>query len=313
MCIPAIYGVAAYGTFGTLDDRDVSKENEVPIPYLPRSLDGMTIVQLSDIHVGPYIRRRELQRLVSVTNDLRPDVIVLTGDIIDRSLGALPDMVAGLTGFRANIGTFAVLGNHDISTDRYSYTDEHRGGVNIAQALESIGIRTLRNSVAHLGAPEAPASERLALMGLDWPAYTSGGNFYSYQQTLTQRTLAQMAEEAGPETPRVLLAHHPDTFTDVRPHTIGLTLAGHTHGGGQVILADVNGVPLGIGMFRFKYLSGLYQDHGLSLYVNRGIGYLGIPIRINCPPEVSRFKLVSPREVSTPVPPEVGPPERART
>ena len=137
-------------------------------------------------------------------------------------------------------------------------------------------------------------------MGLDWPSYNGGRNFFNYQPTLTQQMLSRMAADAGPETPRVLLAHHPDTFTDVHPHAIGLTLAGHTHGGGQVVLGDVSGVPIGIGMFRFKYLSGLYQEGGASLYVNRGIGYLGIPIRINCAPEISRFKLVCPKEVSAP-------------
>ena len=81
--------------------------------------------------------------------------------------------------------------------------------------------------------------------------------------------LSRMAEAAGPETPRVLLAHHPDTFTDVHAHSIGLTLAGQTHGGGQGILADMDGTPIGIGMFRFKYLSGLYREGGSSLYVNR--------------------------------------------
>jgi len=302
MVVPAIYGVAAYGVYGTLDDLDVSKEYAVPIPYLPRSLDGITIAQLSDLHVGPYIRERELRELVHVTNQLRPDIVVITGDILDRSLDSLPDTVKGLAGLQAPLGVFAVLGNHDISTDRYSFTEEHRGGVNIVKGVESIGIRTLRNEVAHLGSGQ----DRLALLGLDWPRYTSGGSFYNYQQTRTQRILAQMAEEAGAETPRVLLAHHPDTFTDVHGHDVGLTLAGHTHGGGQVVLGEWGGAPVGIGMFRFKYLSGLYQERGHSLYVNRGIGYLGIPIRINCPPEISRFKLVCPTEVSTPAHPSIG-------
>jgi predicted MPP superfamily phosphohydrolase len=101
-----------------------------------------------------------------------------------------------------------------------------------------------------------------------------------------------MAEQVEKERPKVLLAHHPDTFEDAIPFGVGLTLAGHTHGGGQVLFGHWNGVPLGIGLIRFKYLSGLYQDQGRSLYVNRGIGYLGIPIRINCPPEISRFRLV---------------------
>ena len=300
--VPAIYGVSAYGVFGTLDDLDISPEHEIPMPHLPRSMSGMTVVQLSDLHVGPYIRERELQHLVSVTNQLQPDVVVITGDIIDRSLDSLPDTVAGLRGLKASLGVFAVLGNHDISSDRYSYTDEHRGGVNIAEGIESVGIRTLRNEVVHLGSGQ----DRVALMGLDWPSYRRGRDFYNYQETRTQRLLARMAQEAGPETARVLLAHHPDTFMDVQKHQVGLTLAGHTHGGGQVILADLSGIPIGIGMFRFKYLSGLYREQGCSLYVNRGIGYLGIPIRINCPPEISRFKLVNPTEISTPARPSFG-------
>jgi predicted MPP superfamily phosphohydrolase len=299
MLIPGIYGVAAYGVYGTLDDLDVSKEHVIPIPYLPPSLEGLTIVQLSDLHVGPYIRERELRHLVSLTNQLRPDLVVITGDILDRSLESLPETVRGLSGIQAELGVYAVLGNHDISTDRYSYEGPHRGGVNIVKGIESIGIRTLRNEVVHLGS----GSDRLALMGLDWPRYDGGRNFFNYQQTLTQQMLDQMDEQAGPETPRVLLAHHPDTFTDVLPHRIGLTLAGHTHGGGQVILGAVDGVPIGIGVLRFKYLSGLYQEKDCSLYVNRGIGYLGIPIRINCPPEISRFKLIRPPEVSPARPP----------
>ena len=302
MLIPGVYGVAAYGVYGTFDDLDISKEHEVPIPYLPRSLEGIRIVQLSDLHVGPYIRERELRHLVSLTNQLRPDLVVITGDILDRSLESLPDTLHGLSGIQADLGVFAVLGNHDISSDRYSYSGPHRGGVKIVQGLESIGVRTLRNEVVHLGS----GADRLALLGLDWPTFDGSRNFYNYQQTRTQQLLNLLEEQAGPETPRVLLAHHPDTFTDVLPHRIGLTLAGHTHGGGQVILGIVDGVPIGLGVLRFKYLSGLYQEKDCSLYVNRGIGYLGIPIRINCPPEISRFKLVCPPEVSTPVRPSSG-------
>jgi predicted MPP superfamily phosphohydrolase len=198
-------------------------------------------------------------------------------------------MVRGLARIKSPLGVFAVLGNHDISTDRYSYSTHHKGGINIAQGLESIGIRALRNEVVHLGSRQ----DRVALLGLDWLSYGPGSsNFFTYQQALTQQQLRRLAAEAGPETPCILLAHHPDTFTDALPYEIGLTLAGHTHGGGQVILGSVDKVPIGLGMFRYKYLSGLYQEQSCSLYVNRGIGYLGIPIRINCPPEISRFKLV---------------------
>ncbi|MBI4465033.1 MAG: metallophosphoesterase [Acidobacteria bacterium] len=289
--LPALYGVSLYGVYGSLDEIDVSDERSIPISRLPRSLEGLTIVQLSDLHVGPYIREKELQHAVSLVNGLHPDLVVITGDILDRHLDSLPEAVRGLRGIRSPLGVFTVLGNHDIYSDPYSFTREHRGGVRIVQGLESVGIRTLRNEVVQLGSGQ----DRLELLGLDWLSSSpSGRNFYRYQPVATRQQLRKMAEEAHGETPKVLLAHHPDTFTDAIPFGIDLTLAGHTHGGGQVVLGYWDGVPIGLALLRFKYLSGLYQENGCSLYVNRGLGYLGIPIRINCSPEISRFKLVRP-------------------
>jgi len=288
LLIPAIYGMAAVKAYGSMHDIEISDEIAVPVPHLPRALDGLRIVQLSDLHVGPYLRERELRHIVSLTNGLHPDLVAITGDQIDRSLAHLPDAVRGLTGLQAPLGAFAILGNHDISSDRYSFTEGHRGGVKIAEGFDSAGIRTLRNEVVHIG----EGAERLALWGLDWLSNPGDRNFYSYREEETRRQLEQMAGQTGPETPSVLLAHHPDTFDEAARLGVGLTLAGHTHGGGQVVLANVNGMPIGISTLRFKYLSGYYQQQGCSLYVNRGIGYLGIPIRINCPPEISRFKLV---------------------
>ena len=288
LLVPAIYGVAAYGTYGSIGDLDISDERAILMRNLPRSLDGLRIIQISDLHVGPYIRDKELRGLVSELNALRPDLVVITGDILDWSLSSLPDAVSGLRGIQSSLGTFAVLGNHDIYADQYSYTQEHRGGVEIVKGLQSIGIRTLRNEVIEVG--EGP--DQLALLGLDWLSPNpSSPNFYRYQQAETRRLLRRMSEQIAAERPKILLAHHPDTFDDAVPYGIDLTLSGHTHGGGQVLFGYWNGVPLGIGLMRFKYLSGLYQEQGRSLYVNRGIGYLGVPIRINCPPEISSFRL----------------------
>ena len=289
MLIPGLYGAALYGVYGKLDEIEISDEVPISVANLPGSLEGLTVVQLSDIHVGPYIREKEVQQAVRLVNGLHPDLVVITGDILDRHLDSLPDAVRGLSGIRSTLGVFTVLGNHDIYSDPYSFTRQHRGGVKIVQGLESIGIRTLRNEVELLGTGQ----DRLALMGLDWlTSNPSSNNFYRYRETETRQQLRQMVEQAGQETPKLLLAHHPDTFSDAIPFGIDLTLSGHTHGGGQVVLGYVDGVPIGVGMFRFKYLSGLYQEKGCSLYVNRGLGYLGIPIRINCSPEISRFQLV---------------------
>lgn len=287
LLVGAIYSIASYGVYSSMDEIDVSRELSIPIPNLPRSLEGMTIVQFSDIHVGPYIRERELRHIVHLTNELKPDLIAVTGDVLDRQLNSLPAAVEGLRGLRAPLGVFAVLGNHDYYADRFS-SSRYRGGVRIQAGLEAIGIRTLRNEVVELGS----GRERLALMGLDWLTTSpTDRSFYSYKPASTRRQLQRMLDQIEPGTPKVLLAHHPDTFQDVPPE-IGLTLSGHTHGGGQVILGHVDNTPIGIATLRFKYLSGLYTRSGSSLYVNRGIGYLGLPIRINCSPEISRFKLV---------------------
>jgi predicted MPP superfamily phosphohydrolase len=295
LAVPALFGAVAYDSYSGITDLEISPEQAIPIPGLPRALDGMTIVQLTDLHVGPYIQEGELRHLVGIVNGLRPDLVVLTGDVIDRHLSQLPAAVKGLTGLKSTLGCFAVLGNHDISSDRYSYDRQFRGGVQIADGLNSAGIRTLRNESVYLGS----GADRIALLGLDWlTANRTGRSFFRYDQAGTRRVLQQISQQIEPGVPRILLAHHPDTFDDVHPFAIALTLAGHTHGGGQIVLAHWNGQPVGIASLRFKYQSGLYQANGSSLYVYRGIGYLGVPIRINCPPEISRFKLVRPSMAS---------------
>jgi predicted MPP superfamily phosphohydrolase len=294
LLVPAIYGASAYKLFDSFDQVDVSPELAIPMPHLPRSLEGLTIVQLSDLHVGPYIRRKELEYWVSLVNQLRPDLVVLTGDMIDRSLDSLPDAIDGLRGLRSSVGVLAVLGNHDVSSDRHSSRGELIGGETIAQGLKTIGIPTLRNEVTYLGSGE----DRLAVMGLDWVSRPGSRNFYRYRPVETRFQLARMSEQLPPETPAILLVHHPDTFTEVPSFRIGLTLAGHTHGGGQVVFFTRDGVPVGLFSSRFKYVSGLFQENGCSLYVNRGLGYLGVPVRVNCPPEISRFRLVRPQSAS---------------
>jgi len=309
LLVPAIFGTTAVQLYQGLDAVDIPPERAIPMPYLPRSLDGMTVVQLSDLHAGPYIRLKEMEHWVSLANQLHPDLVVLTGDIIDRSLDNLPEALAALHGLRATLGIVAILGNHDITSDRSSPTSDFVGGHTIAQGLESIGIRVLRNQVTTIGSSPDQTQDRLAVIGLDWmvtngvsttsgpPTPATGRSFFRYQPAVTREHLSQLAQQIPPETPTLLLAHHPDTFIEVPDFGFGLTLSGHTHGGGQVVFFTWNGAPVGISSAQFKYVSGFFQEKGCSLYVNRGLGYFGIPIRINCPPEISRFRLFRPHTV----------------
>lgn len=289
LALPALYGVAAYGLHGALDDLEVSPELSIPIPYLPRALDGLRVVHLSDIHVGSYLRRRELQSLTERVNALRPDIIAITGDLIDRDMATLSDAVAGLRGLRASQGAYLVIGNHDIYTDPFSFNSRNRGAVRIADAMAEIGVNTLRDETVMIG----EGADQLAVMGMDWVVQRGSENLV-YDPVRTRAALDFIDGKLAAGTPKILLVHHPETFRECPDYEIGLTLAGHTHGGGQIVLGDFRGQPLGIAMMRFTFLRGLYRKGESSLYVSRGIGYLGLPIRVNCPPEISQFRLTRP-------------------
>lgn len=288
LLVPSTFCFTIYEVEKSLGDVDISPEVTVPIPGLPSALNGMRIVQLSDLHVGPYIRRKEVEHWVSLANDLHPDLVVITGDVIDRSLISLPDAVQGLRGLRADLGVMASMGNHDLSSDRGGARGEFAGGENIANAMREVGIRTLRNEAAYIGS----GNDRLAFLGLDWIARPDLRGFYSYHSELTRERLTRITAQVDEGGPKILLAHHPHSFIEAPNFDISLTLSGHTHGGGQVVFFTWDGAPVGLSSAQFRYVSGVYRERGCTLYVNRGLGYFGVPIRINCPPEISRFKLV---------------------
>lgn len=286
LSLPALFGVATYGLHGALDELQVSPELAIPIPHLPAALDGLRVVHLSDIHVGPYLRRQELEYLTGLVNALRPDIVAITGDLIDRDIDSLPDAVAGLRGLKASEGVFLVTGNHDIFSDPFSFNSRNRGAVRIAEAMAGIGVRTLRDETVMIG----DGAYQLAVMGMDWIVQRGVQNLY-YNSVRTREALEALNARLEPEVPKLLLVHHPETFRECPEHGIGLTLSGHTHGGGQIVLGDFRGQPVGITRLRYTYHRGLYRQGSSSLYVSRGIGYLGLPIRLNCPPEIAQFRL----------------------
>lgn len=286
LALPAMFGVATYGVHGALDQLQISPELPIAVPHLPRALDGLRIVHLSDIHVGPYLRQRELEGLVGLVNALRPHIIAITGDLIDRDIDSLPAAVAGLRGLKASHGIFMVTGNHDIYSDPFSFNARSRGAVRIADAVAEIGVKTLRDDLVMVG----EGADQLAVLGMDWIVQRGSQNLF-YDGQRTRAALDSLTGRLQPGTPKVLLVHHPETFRECPQHEIGLTLAGHTHGGGQIVLGDFRGQPIGITQLRFTYNRGLYTEGSSSLYVSRGIGYLGLPIRLNCPPEIAQFRL----------------------
>jgi predicted MPP superfamily phosphohydrolase len=269
--VEGVCGAAAFAAtgsmlgWGAVRGRHAFTLEEVPlrIPGLPRALDGYVIVQVSDVHAGVFVGARELDEGIAVVRRARPDLVVVTGDLVDYDPAYAPAAARKLADVPARDGVVAILGNHDY----YAGADE------VAAALHLAGVSVLRNA----GKIVRPGDGGFALLGVnDLAALRRGG-----AGPLLDQALANVPTDA----PRILLSHQPITV-DLWPGRVAAQLSGHTHGG-QI---NPGLSPLGLMM---KYLAGPYDVSGTMLYVNRGFGTVGAPSRIGAPPEVTRFVLVS--------------------
>jgi hypothetical protein len=280
----ALFAVFTKGVYGS-PDLEVSPTVRIPVRGLPAAFHGITITQLSDFHAGAFMREAEMARVVEVANGLRPELVVITGDILDASLDLLPETQRALSRLRAPLGVFGILGNHDYYADRRG--PGYPGCQWIVEGMRAAGVRMLRSRHARL----RQGRDELLIVGLDWTGMTRG-NPNIYSSAATRAALRRALDGYQGDAPRILLAHHPHAFNEAAEFQAALTLAGHTHGGGQVVVAEHNGRPLALGSAVFRYVKGLYQEGDRYLYVNRGLGFVALPIRINCPPEIARFQLV---------------------
>ncbi len=253
---------AAYSSGRAFGPAEIS-EVPVRLPRLPRTLDGLTIVQLTDVHVGPYIGRRFVERLVAQANALAPDLVVITGDLVDGNVATLGQAVSALGGLHARFGRYFVTGNHEYYSGVTPWT----------QFLEQIGIPVLRNR--HL--PIGDGGGTFDLVGVDdWSgARRRGGQGYDLKAALRGRDSDRAA---------VLLAHQPRNFEAAAPGGIGLQISGHTHGGQVFPMTMLVGLD-------FPYTRGLYRHQDSHLYVSRGCGFWGPPSRLGSPPEIAKLVL----------------------
>lgn len=251
------FGASIYGSLFGRHDYDVP-EVALRIPGLSPHLDGYRIVQLSDIHFGVYVGDAERRAAVELVRRARPDLVVLTGDLLDHDAAYAPQLgrlVRELEALRPRDGVTVIPGNHDY----YAGVDAVLG------ACRDGGARILRNDGRVL-------QDGIALVGVDdvW----SRRNGYG-----TGPDLAAALATVPADLPRVLLCHNPVFFEEARGQ-VALQLSGHTHGG-QVNLG-VRPADLVL-----PYVSGLYREEGSLLYVNRGFGTAGPPARVDARPEVT--------------------------
>jgi len=264
--------------YGAVSGRRDYAIEEVPVylPGLSRSLDGFSIVQLSDIHIGQFVGESELSTALDLVASARPDLIVLTGDLLDhdpRWAAELGRFVRRL-GPLAREGVVAVSGNHDF----------YAGIEQTLWALEAGGADVLRNRGRVIGDGRAG----FALLGVDdvqGPRFDAPGP----DLDAAVSSLPKLGGRAAPalDLPRVLLCHNPRFFEDAASR-VALQLSGHTHGG-QInpLLSPAEWV------LKHGWVAGLYEQGGSRLYVNRGFGTAGPPARIGAQPEVTRIVLTA--------------------
>ncbi|MGV2865959.1 metallophosphoesterase [Achromobacter sp. AGC39] len=264
------WGVAGLALAGTLvgfynaRSRARVVDVDVPIEGLPQDLDGFTIVQISDVHVGPTIKKRYVQAIVDGVNELLPDMVAITGDVVDGSVEHLSDQASPLGTLRSPYGVYLVTGNHEYYSGATAWIAEFR----------RMGLRVLLNEHAVIH----PSGLPVVVAGVtDY----SAGAFDPQQRSNPKAALAGAPPDA---CARILLAHQPRSAAAAQPLGYHLQLSGHTHGG--------QFFPWGFFVrFQQPYTAGLHRLGKMWVYTSRGTGYWGPPKRLGAPSEITRLRL----------------------
>src|SRR6266851_9022268 len=264
---------AAYGLLYGRLDVEVTRPR-IALARLPKAFEGFRIAQLSDFHISPFMTADEIRHCVSIADELKADLVALTGDYVADDPAAQGEVVQALAGLRAPYGVFGCLGNHQI----YTETED-----SITRLFAAVGIRILRQERALIQSH----GEVVNLIGVD---YQQRRFSRDHDGHLVDRYLEGSEKLVMPDMVNILLSHNPNSFGRAAGLGIDLTLAGHSHGR-QLAVSFIN---RGLTLVRPEtpYVSGWYEKPGSQLYVNRGIGTTGPPIRLGARPEITVLELV---------------------
>ena len=262
MALP--FAASGYGTFIGRDDFEV-RETELRVKGLSADLDGLRIVQISDIHYGPYLDRKDLRRVVGMANELRPQLTFITGDFITREGDPLQECLDEVAKLRADSGVWGCLGNHEEFAQCSNLTEKYGA---------EKGIQVLRQRAQGLQF----GAGKINLIGVDYQRQSRG-------------YLNGVAELVDASAFNVLLSHNPDVFPTAAAAGCDLTLSGHTHGG--QITVEIVEQTLNPGRFFTPFVVGEYRIGEKAAYVTRGVGTVNMPMRIGAMPEIATLVLRS--------------------
>ena len=254
--------VVGYGVFIERHNLRL-REQDIEVPGLHPDLNGLRLVQLTDIHLSPFLSIRELDRAIAMANETRAHLALVTGDLITSGEDPLELCLNHLTALRADAGIFGCMGNHEQYAGAESYVEQEGG---------RLGMRFLRKAAASLKFGNAT----LNLAGVDY-------------QHIRKPYLVGAEKLVQPGTLNVLMSHNPDVFPVAARQGYQVTIGGHTHGGQvrvEILRQDLN-----VARFFTPFVDGLYRDGPSSIFVSRGIGTIALPIRLGAPPEVALLRL----------------------
>jgi predicted MPP superfamily phosphohydrolase len=238
-------------------------ELSVSIPNLPKDLDGLRIVQITDIHLSEFLSEREFAQAIDMANEARAHLALVTGDLITRRGDPLDACLRQLGRLRADAGVLGCLGNHEVYAEVEDY---------VTAQGRRVGIEFLRNQSKLLRF----GSAAINFAGVDY-------------QKMHSRYLVGADRLVVPGALNVMLSHNPDVFRVAAAQGYHLTIAGHTHGGQvdfEILHQHIN-----VARYFTPYVRGLYRHENSSVYVSSGLGTIGVPVRIGVPPEISVLRL----------------------
>jgi predicted MPP superfamily phosphohydrolase len=254
--------VLGYGTFVQRFQLRL-REQDIGIPNLAEDLHGLRLVQLTDIHLSPFLTEKELERAIAMANEAKAHIALVTGDLISTADDPLDACLAQVAKLRAGAGIFGCHGNHEIYGDAEAYATGQGA---------RLGIRFLRRQAWRLRFGGATIN----IAGVDYQRF---GKPY----------LTGVESLIDPDSFNVLLSHNPDVFPVAARKGFDLILSGHTHGGQvrvEILRQDLN-----VARFFTPYVDGLYTQDGSRVFVSRGIGTIAMPARLGAPPEVALIRL----------------------
>ncbi len=263
----ASFGASAYGMFVGKNGHEIT-EALFPIRNLPHKFHGFTIAMVSDIHSSINMLKDEMEEYVKIVNSLQCDLILVTGDFVNSLTEEVYPFAEAFSNLSAPHGVYGVMGNHDFFAPQPEV---------VAKEVDACGVKLLRNDNVLI----TKNSGSLYLVGVD-----DVGTAKRAEEKI------DVALGSAPlNIPKLLMMHRPYFLQQASDKNIDLVLSGHTHGG-QVVLANFGKVVIAPASLASRYVWGKYKIGSTQMYVNRGLGTVGLPIRLNCPPEITKITLM---------------------